>query len=189
MDVGGVPMIQRVVDRVREIRGLYAIAIATVPADREEINAALRQYGPSETPDYMHAYADIDESDVLGRFARVASEYPCDVIMRVTGDCPLLDPVIAGWVLEAFERVASSDYVSNVTRGYVDGEDVEVFSRKALMRASVMARDGADREHVTPYILRTSRCSVLMPTKDRSDIKTSVDTLEDLQRVRAMVIA
>jgi spore coat polysaccharide biosynthesis protein SpsF (cytidylyltransferase family) len=183
MSIGGKPMIRHVVDRVCQIEGVDTVVVA-VPngADAAAIyDAVVPQAG-------VFLSVGTKEDDVLGRYERCAQSYPGhDVILRATGDCPLLDPVVGGYVLKAYAASGISDYVSNITAGYRDGEDVEVFSVAALLRAAKKATDPYDREHVTPYIRRHGVISVVMPTEDRSAIKTSVDTLEDLERVRAMV--
>lgn len=189
MDIAGMPMIQRVVDRVRMVRGLGAIYVTTPGADRIAINAALRRYTSEEIPDYVVGNQQPlgKAHDVLRAYAEIAEESGADVVMRVTGDCPLFDPVIAERVLQLFQDTKSCEYASNIALGYVDGEDVEVFSASALRLADRMAIDAFDREHVTPWMRRYLRTVTLEPDSDRSSLKTSVDTPEDLARVRALV--
>jgi glutamate-1-semialdehyde 2,1-aminomutase len=79
------------------------------------------------------------------------------------------------------------EYAWNVAPGYVDGEDVEVFSRTALLWAHRVATKSDDREHVTPWMRRHLRMATLQPAEDRSGLKTSVDVLEDLERVRELM--
>ncbi len=95
------------------------------------------------------------ESDVLERYRQAAQTYSADVIVRVTADCPLLDPQVVDQVIALYLR-GEVDYASNILlHTYPDGLDVEVFSAAALERADREAAHDFEREHVTPY-LRTS---------------------------------
>lgn len=175
MDLGGSALIDHVIERVLAIPSIDHMVLA-VP----ETDAGLHVWA---TP--VHGVA---AEDVLGRFARVAEGWPDhDVIMRVSGDCPLLDPMECERVLQHYLANPSLDYVWNVSPGYVDGEDCEVFSAAMLQRAHREATDPADREHVTPWMRRHGKTATLPPLSDRRHLKTSVDTLEDLERVREMV--
>lgn len=138
---------------------------------------------------HIHPWATevpgVAETDVLGRLAAVAEQWPDhETLVRVTGDCPLLNPQIADDVIASFLAHPNLAYVWNVTDGYVDGEDVEVFSREALLRAHREATDAADREHVTPWMRRHYDYLTVRPIRDGRGLKTSVDTFEDLERVR-----
>lgn len=125
--------------------------------------------------------------DVLGRFARVLERWPeADPIVRVTADCPLLAPDIAQQVLVLYHDTPHCEYAWNVAPGYVDGTDIEVFSRDALLWAQREARDPYDREHVTPWIRRHCKVATLFPEADYSMHKWSVDDRSDLERVRAI---
>ena len=176
MDIGGKPMIQHVVERVYRIRGVDDVVLA-VPCDdwRDFVGLC----------GHVSGAAGVAADDVLGRFVNVAGIYPeCDTIVRVTGDCPLLDPEIASNVLQLFQR-SRAWYAWNVYPGYIDGTDVEVFRRECLMRAHVEATDPEDREHVTSFVRRHYPVVTLKPTKPGGR-KTSVDTLEDLEYVRSI---
>ena len=92
------------------------------------------------------------EQDVLDRFYQAARANQADVIVRITADCPLIDPAVIDKVLLRFER-GDCDYVCNVERyTYPDGLDTEVFSFAALERAWREAGKPSEREHVTPYL-------------------------------------
>jgi spore coat polysaccharide biosynthesis protein SpsF len=181
-DLGGRPLITHVVDRVRQVRGVDAIVLAVPHRDFDAlwpmVLSGVSCHGP-----------DVPEDDVLARFVAVAAMYPqCDTIMRVTGDCPLWDPREGERVLALYQSIHGCEYAWNVAPGYVDGEDCEVFSRAALLQAHWHAT-GEDREHVTPWIRKHYPVATAMPFSDRRHLKTSVDTLEDLERVRQMVEA
>jgi glutamate-1-semialdehyde 2,1-aminomutase len=93
-----------------------------------------------------------DESDVLDRYYNAAKINDCDVVVRVTGDCPLIDPALVDDTIKLYLG-SDADYVSNVDPPtYPDGLDVEVFSIAALEEAWQFAKQKNEREHVTPYI-------------------------------------
>src|SRR5262249_28954530 len=92
------------------------------------------------------------ESDVLARFAAVARRTDARAIVRITGDCPMIDPAVIDLVVERW-KMGGADFVSNtLQRSFPDGLDVEIFSRAALDRADSEAAHPFLREHVTPYI-------------------------------------
>lgn len=180
MDVGGKPLLQHVVERAWQMRVDQVVIATGTLADAEAFEAGLSSVPGKET--ILMVPRAIDEMDVLGRFAQAAKETQADAIVRLTGDCPLLDPYIANAVLKLYRETSGCEYASNVSRGYVDGTDVEVMSRWALDAADAHATDLFDREHVSPWIRRHAVCATMQPI-----MKTSVDTMEDLERVRAMV--
>ncbi len=127
-----------------------------------------------------------DEHDVLGRIAEAAREVHARVVIRVTGDCPLLAPDVARDVLRLYlcagVGIASNDTANS---GWPDGLDVEVFQAADLYAAEAASTDQADREHVTPFIKRSIAHIVLPPPIDKppSKVKLSVDTESDYRRV------
>ncbi len=131
---------------------------------------------------------DGDENDVLGRFAHVATWTPeADTIMRLTADCPLLDPDVCARVLDLY-RAADCQYAwTDTSKGdWPDGLDCEVFSRQLLGQCADVASDPADREHVTSWMRRGNAMTVsLRPDPAYAGWpKLSIDTPEDLERVR-----
>jgi spore coat polysaccharide biosynthesis protein SpsF len=186
-DIGGRPMLGRLVDRARLIPGVEQVVIATTgrPAD-----AAILSFAEAER---LPASAG-SEQDVLDRIYRAASRFGVSVIVRVTPDCPMLDPEVSGRVLAEFRRLDGRvDYVSNVhPPTFPDGLDTEVFSREALEIAWREARLASDREHVTPYIWRQPdrfRLANLATASDLSALRWTVDTAADLEFARAVYAA
>ena len=130
------------------------------------------------------------EHDVLKRYVDAASDVDADVIIRVTADCPLIDPSIADRVIAALVSNASDcDYASNVLqRTYPRGLDVEVMFMDTLLRIDRMAYSQAAREHVT-IVPRSERPDMFMlksvvDATDNSDLRWTVDTEADLLLVR-----
>ena len=97
------------------------------------------------------------EDDVLNRFYEAATLFKADVIVRVTGDCPLVDAMLVDECIRSYKK-AKVDYFSNTDPAtFPDGLDIEVFSFQSLKRANQEALSEFDREHVTPYIRNNQR--------------------------------
>lgn len=131
------------------------------------------------------------QEDVLGRFLTVLEHHPHEVVVRLTGDCPLLDPVVIAETLACFD-VRSLDYLSTVTpRTLPRGLDVEVVASEALRRADQIAAT-AEREHVTVAIIRRPhdfRVGGLTYSPPADDLRVTLDTPEDARLLDALVAA
>lgn len=180
-DIDGLPMIAHVVERVASCAAVGECIVACPWSDRDDILAALR----SRTGFQMCAYAGAD-ADVLARFCHAAKNHPAEFYMRVTSDCPLWAPDIGRQVADE-TRGPEYAFTTNVTGGYVDGTDVEVIRRDALMHAGRAAVLASDREHVTPFVKRNNDHYVVAPPGEHSRHKWSVDTPDDLDRVRRIM--
>ena len=127
-----------------------------------------------------------DESDVLDRYFRAATASGADVVVRVTGDCPLIDPDLVDEVVRRF-KATNADYTSNTSPPtFPDGLDTEVFTYAALEQAAREATEPYDREHVTPYLRRGEGFarSVFQGDDDFSSLRWTVDELADYEVVR-----
>lgn len=136
-----------------------------------------------------------DLHDVLDRFYQCALPYRPDTIIRLTSDCPLIDPLIIEEALELFQG-QDLDYLCNtLPPTFPDGQDVEVFSFSALERAHKEAEKKYQREHVTPYIWENSnlkesslfKASALSNAQDKSDLRMTVDTPEDFEVISKLL--
>lgn len=181
-DIAGQPLLAQVIARARRTTTLTETVIATTlnPADNELAALCDRLGVP---------YFRGSEEDVLDRYWRAAERFSADVVVRLTADCPLLDPKVIDRVVRAF-HAGEFDYVSNTLEcTYPDGLDTEVFSRAALERAWREAEWQSQREHVTSYITdhpELFRLSNVRHTHDRSAWRWTVDEPEDLAFVRAV---
>jgi glutamate-1-semialdehyde 2,1-aminomutase len=122
------------------------------------------------------------EKDVLNRFYESAKSLDADVIVRITGDCPLVDPRLVNECIQGF-RESKVDYFSNIDPAtYPDGLDVEVMSFQSLQRANNEADSQYDREHVTSYIRKSDSFSKSSTqyTENLSSQRWTVDEPEDL---------
>ena len=131
-----------------------------------------------------------DLNDVLKRFADAAEVHGADEIVRLTGDCPLIDPGLIDAVIDA-RRAASADYASNVDPpSFPDGLDTECCTRQALDRAHRLATLPAEREHVTLWMRSQAAGLVRANVRalaDLSHLRLTVDYADDLEAVRRVV--
>ena len=179
LPLGGEPMLTRLVQRLRRVRLADAIVIATTTnASDDAIVALCERLGV--------AHHRGSEHDVLSRYAEAATQHPADVVVRVTSDCPLIDPALIDRLIEDFAQ-GDCDYVSNMlppTWPY--GMAVEVFSVQALQEAHAQASQESEREHVTPFIYRTAqryRLRNVACSQNLSHHRWTVDTPEDYELV------
>jgi spore coat polysaccharide biosynthesis protein SpsF (cytidylyltransferase family) len=181
-DLGGKTVLERVLERAARIRGVDEVVVAIPIGDA---NAVLR---PIAEAAGVRVFAG-SELDVLDRYAAAAAATKADVIVRITADCPVLDPDISSAVLERF-RLGDVDYASNIDPPtYPDGLDTEVISRDALETAAREGHDPADREHVTWFVRHRPdrfRIANVAHATNLSHIRLTLDTPEDLARLRAI---
>jgi spore coat polysaccharide biosynthesis protein SpsF (cytidylyltransferase family) len=185
MDIGGHPMLWRVVSRARHASTLDEVVVATTPLEADDTIAAFCAHNG------IPCFRGSDD-DVLDRYYHAALEHHAETIVRITADCPLLDPAVIDQVVNRFLSGAF-DYVSNTDPPtYPDGLDTEVFSFAALERAWKEAHWQSEREHVTPYLKKHPewfRKANVTHDTDLSNQRWTVDEWADLAFVRAVVAA
>jgi spore coat polysaccharide biosynthesis protein SpsF len=181
--IDGAPMIALMLRRVARARLLDDIVVATSVEHSDDVLADEVNRNGFKT--YRGSLAD-----VLSRFAAATREFAADVVVRLTGDCPLTDPDIIDKSLSILID-GNFDYVSNVDPPtYPNGLDVEAFTSAAVLKAHKEARLPSDREHVTPYIRRNKaifRQSTIRACVDLSALRWTVDHPDDLEFVRSLV--
>jgi spore coat polysaccharide biosynthesis protein SpsF (cytidylyltransferase family) len=176
------PMLQFQIERLKKSKKLNAIGIAT--STNPENKAIIDLANKISVPVYAGS-----EEDVLDRYYQAAKQFKFDVIVRITGDCPLIDPAIVDNVIEKF-LADKSDYTNNVDPPtYPDGFDTEVFTFAALEKAWKEAKAQHHREHVTAFIRETEgfrKTSIKYPI-DLSKLRLTVDNKEDLDVITKLV--
>ena len=173
--VEGEPMIGLLLKRLSKSKLINQIIIAT---STDENNASLVEYVQSLNYEIFSG----DEKDVLDRYYQAAKKFSADKIVRITGDCPLVDPELVDRVVENSNR-SGVDYLSNVDPPtFPDGLDIEVFGFLALQSAWQQANLDFDREHVTPFIRNSGKFSKenYFSLENHSDERWTVDEPEDL---------
>jgi glutamate-1-semialdehyde 2,1-aminomutase len=181
-DLAGRPMLTFLVERLRRCPSVDKFILATTEL-QEDNNLA--ELGES----LGLAVARGSKQDVLLRFALAVEFTDAPVIVRITGDCPFVDPGLIDEMLEEF-RGQEIDYYSNCfSPTYPDGLDIEIFTRSALLLAQSECSDAAQREHVTPWIRESGRCRIAEKRHhfDYSAMRWTVDEPEDLKVIRAVV--
>jgi len=187
-EIAGRPMVAHVMERAAAVPGIDAVVLATtIDASDDALVAWARAAG------WPTLRGSVD--DVLDRVYGALAAHPADAVVRVTGDCPLLDPAVSGRVVAALLARAGEvvDYASNVhPPTYPDGLDTEICSAAALERAWAEARRASDREHVTAYLWRHPERFRLVNVAHREDLSAhrwTVDTPADLDFVREVYTA
>jgi len=179
MDLGGRSVLARVVDRLSRSRTIDSMLVATSTNNENHAIAA-------ECERLRVSCFRGSEQDVLDRYLRAARASKADAVVRITADCPLIDPEVVDVVVHEFIN-QRADYASNVLpRTYPRGLDTEVISRTALERAGVEAVEPHQREHVTPYSYEHPEIFRLASTRAESDYsihRWTLDTREDLELI------
>jgi spore coat polysaccharide biosynthesis protein SpsF len=184
-DLAGAPALKRLFERLRRVKGAPLIVLATTT-----------QAGDDVIADYVSATPDIklwrgSEQDVLKRYADAARHFGLDPIVRITADCPLMEPACIEAVLEAYHAVPGCQYADNVVpRTFPHGFDVQALSRSALEAADREATLATDREHVGPFIIRHAErfpaTHVTSSGAPCADLRITLDYPEDLVLIRAI---
>ena len=182
MDLAGEPMLMRVMNRARRADTVDELVVATTTRSADDQIARF-----CEQRGYLVFRGS--EDDVLDRYYQAALFRKAETVVRITSDCPLIEPLVIDRVVGEFmSHTPDVDYVSNtLQRSFPRGLDVEVMAFRALEKAWQEDRNAAWREHVTPYIYRNpERFRILNVASDNdySQMRWTVDTPEDLAFVR-----
>jgi len=182
MDLGGKTVLARVVERLRRATRVDEIVIATT--DSAADNAIVRECHRLKASCFRGS-----EYDVLDRYYQAARVFAAAAVVRITSDCPVIDPHLVDETIRAF-REQRCDYASNAfPRTYPRGLDTEVFTSGALKQAWHDAQQPYEREHVTPYLYEHPELFRLVSQRghtDYSQYRWTLDTPEDLELLRAI---
>ncbi len=185
-DIGGKPMLGWVVERVRQCKQIDQVVVATTTdAGDEPICEYCRVEGIACFRGNLF--------DVLDRYYQAAREYRADVVVRVTADCPLIDPAVVDRTIAELQE-KQLDFSANrlpppFKRTFPIGLDVEVVTMAALSEAWENAKEQHEREHVMPYLYagaRKFKTSVIDAPQDYGSQRWTVDTPEDLEFLRGI---
>jgi spore coat polysaccharide biosynthesis protein SpsF (cytidylyltransferase family) len=203
-DLCGKPIIEHVIQRCAAAK-IPELVVVAMPkedfTDRDHgplpVGERVRKIAAKHRAEVYAPETPLGTDDVLTRFYKTACHYHMNQIVRVTGDCPLIDPaIIDRCLMEFMVNRNAIEYVTNsILRIHPRGMDVEVFSFNALEQACYKAclEDNAafDQEHVTPYIRRNPKTYLLCdlgvnPIMEGMDLRLCVDYPEDLELIRAV---
>ncbi|MCB1111499.1 MAG: glycosyltransferase family protein [Chlamydiales bacterium] len=187
LEVAGRPLLSYQIERLKRAKFADRIVVATTTNPRDE------QIVDFCRKEKVSCYRGSEE-DVLDRYERAAQEYGADIIVRITSDCPLIDPAIVDQVIAYyFEHRDRFDYVSNtIQRTFPRGMDVEVFPYDKLEEIAARAVAPHEREHVTPYFYEHQdryRLGSVSNDRDLSSYRWTVDTEEDFTLVSKIINA
>lgn len=186
LPIGGRPMLSYQIERLRRVRSAQRIVVATTDLATDQ---PIVDFCAAEGVACVRG----SEQDVLSRYWQAASLFDASVVVRVTSDCPLLEPELVDDAIAAYREGGAYDYVSNMLQPtWPYGMAVEVFSAAALKDAHAEASDPAEREHVTPFIYwrpQRYRLRSLTRQPDLSSHRWTVDTPEDFRLVSLILEA
>ena len=179
------PLLEYQIERLKRIKYADELVVATTSNDTDDPIVDLCKR-------LSVCYFRGLEEDVLGRYHGAATVFQADAIVRVTADCPIIDPrVIAKAIRFYLEHQYEYDYVSNtLIRSYPRGMDTEIFSYQVLDDAFHEATEPSDREHVTPFIYKNPqryRLADVTYSEDRSRHRWTVDMQEDFELIRKII--
>jgi spore coat polysaccharide biosynthesis protein SpsF len=188
IDVLGKTLLEHHLERLQRSKHMTQVVVATTTNDSDDVIVKIcKKAGVGVFRGSEH--------DVLARYYHTACEFDADAIVRVTSDCPLIDPDVIDLTIGAFlSAQPRMDYVSNcrLRQTYPRGLDTEVFSFTALQVAHEQAREAFEREHVTPFLWQQPNRFALANIDndvDHSAHRWTVDTPEDFELIRLMLAA
>ncbi len=176
LSLGEFTVLGYVIHRAWNVQGVDEVVVATTTRD---VDDAIVSYCDVLGVPYARGETD----DLLERYVRAADLFDATHILRVTADCPLLDPGLNSRILDACKTTWAS-YVSISTRS--NGLVQEAFTREALERAYWNASSPEDLEHVVPWMIRNEKTLFLRSELELGTGRYCVDTMEDLERLRAL---
>lgn len=166
-------------DRIKEMKTINKIVVATTDLEKDDIIVKTVTRYDNNIGIYRGS-----ERDVLDRYYKASIEFNADVIVRITSDCPLIDPRISDLVVETFLKNESDYCCNNMPRTYPHGLDTETFSFETLERAWKEAHTPYEREHVTPYIVDNQDKFKMINVRnnvDLSRLRWTLDYPEDFE--------
>lgn len=183
LDLGGRPVIAHCIDRAQQVAGVDLVCVAT--SDQPADDRIAEFVGSARSASLFRGSPE----DVLGRYLAAARETRADVVLRITCDCPLIDPAVTARVVRARSESGADYATNNMPPSFPHGLDCEVFTRGTLERAAARAADAFDREHVTPWMRRdldVRRVNVACDRPGLARERWTLDYPEDLAFLRAV---
>jgi spore coat polysaccharide biosynthesis protein SpsF len=174
-----------VIDRLRLCKKLDNIVLATTTSKEDDV---LEKYAISKCINYYRG----SQEDVLSRYFYAAKKFNADIIVRITSDCPLIDPEIVDKTITKHVKT-KADYTTNtIERTFPRGLDVEVFNYEVLQYSFKNAKERYQHEHVTPYIIENvDKFKIvnleLDDNQKRPDIRVTLDTKEDYKLISKII--
>jgi spore coat polysaccharide biosynthesis protein SpsF (cytidylyltransferase family) len=187
-EINGKSLLHIHLDRLKKCKSVSEIIVATTTNSEDQIIF-------EKAIEWGFSASKGSESDVLDRFYQAVKDKKAEWIVRVTSDCPLIDPVLVDNVID-FVQENDKDYGSNtLIENFPDGQDIEVFKFSALEKAWKNAKFLSEREHVTPYIINNTNVkggnlfsAINYPCDfDFSKIRMTVDEIRDFELIKILI--
>jgi spore coat polysaccharide biosynthesis protein SpsF len=178
----GMPLLYHVINQLRHCSKVKNLVIATTTNQEDD---EIEKFADNNSVNVFRG----SEKDVLDRYFQCAKKYSFSTIVRITSDCPLIDPQIVDKVIERFFS-GNYDYATNtLIRTFPIGTDVEVFSFSALERTWKNAQLPSEREHVTPYLRNKGNFKTINVENDTniSNLRLTVDRIEDFELINEIL--
>ena len=185
LEAAGKPMLEHLVNRLRAVPSINEIVLATTTNPDDDVLAA---FANRVGIDCFRG----SEDDVMGRVIGAAQSVGADVVVEITGDCPIIDPQIIEQTIRIY-RSNSADYVSNAhIRSYPDGMDTQVFRLETLRQSASLTDEPLDHEHVTLHIrnhpeLFSALHLVSPPETHWPELGLTLDTPEDYELLKRII--
>jgi spore coat polysaccharide biosynthesis protein SpsF len=187
-EINGKTLLQIHLDRLKKCKSVSEIIVATTTNSEDQIIF-------EKAIEWGFIASKGSESDVLDRFYQAVKDKNADWIVRVTSDCPLIDPILVDDVIN-FVHSNNKDYGANILiENFPDGQDIEVFKFSVLEEAWKNAKLLSEREHVTPYIRNNTDLNggnlfsaINYPCDfDFSKIRMTVDESKDFELIKKLI--
>lgn len=181
--IGGIPMIELLLSRLSRSKEVDQIVVATsIDTRNQPLVDHVRKLG--------YACEQGSENDVLDRYVQAARAHGADVVVRITGDCPLVDPALVDECIRRFKTSGVDYFCNNYPPTYPDGLDIEVCSFKALEQSWRETDKPFNREHVTPYLRESGlfKTAVMQHLEDLSMLRWTVDELADFSVIEKVFL-
>lgn len=180
------PLLFYLLERLKRCRNADEVVVATTTLKEDDVIA---DWAKKMNVPVLRGSSE----DLVARYLQAAQEHKADVVVRITSDCPLIDPVWIDLLIAKFLQAKDLDYLSNtLERSFPRGMDTEVFSIQALEEADRLAKLPAEREHVTMYMYKHPeqfRLKNIRYPQDQSRHRWTVDTLEDFHLIEYLLTA
>jgi spore coat polysaccharide biosynthesis protein SpsF len=179
MRIAGKTALEWVVQRVRMAEEIRGIVVATSDLERDDPIC--------ELCDYLHVdWYRGSEQDVLSRYLEAADYFGADPVIRVTSDCPLIDPGVLNALVRAYHANPGCFVTNNLEPTFPHGLDAEVFPLSLLRQATQQTGDDYDAEHVTQWMRKQPGAVNLTCPVDLHQVRITLDTRDDLSLIRAI---
>ncbi len=178
----GMPLLYHVINQLRHCSKVKNLVIATTTNQEDD---KIEKFADNNSVNVFRG----KEKDVLDRYFQCAKKHSFSTIVRITADCPLIDPQIVDKVIEQFFS-GNYDFATNtLTRTFPIGTDVEVFSFSALNKAWENAQLPSEREHVTTYLRNKENFKIINVENDKniSNLRLTVDRIEDFELIKQIL--